>query len=497
IIILDNDGNRIMAKYYNQLFSTVKEQKEFEKSLFNKTHKGSGDVILLDNMTIVYRNNVDLLFYVMGSTNENELMLSAVLSCLFESLSTMLRKNVEKRHVYDNLDLVMLTIDEICDEGIILEADPIMIIQRVQLRQDDIPLGEQTVAQTLSTLSAFHPVFIVRDESLVRVFLLLGLCNNFGYVVMLSAAHDILRSHNHNGTNHNSTDPTPTTNITNRFDCNKLSTGHTVSAWSSGTGAAGLLGSLSYAGMTTLLHISPQTTMLILLFIPVLEVISYFMIGASSAAAKHSHYEAVIGKSKQQTNSEQGSEGEEEEDETKIVTPLSPRRKLDLIKPLLKYMIPLTLVYFAEYLINQGLYELIFFRNVYIGKELVKHDEQYRWFSVDYQLGVFISRSSVSLFRVKYLFILPIIQFINLILFFLCVFRTAHIPSIWLVFALVLWEGLIGGCAYVNTFYKITNEIPERDREFSMGVASIGDSVGITIAGFSAIPLHNRICSSG
>ena len=55
----------------NQQYS-VKEQKEFEKSLFNKTHKGSGDVILLDNWTIVYRNNVDLLFYVMGSTNENE-----------------------------------------------------------------------------------------------------------------------------------------------------------------------------------------------------------------------------------------------------------------------------------------------------------------------------------------------------------------------------------------------------------------------------------------
>lgn len=52
--------------------ATLKEQREFEKSLFNKTHKGAGDVILFDNFTIVYRNNVDLLFYVVGSTNENE-----------------------------------------------------------------------------------------------------------------------------------------------------------------------------------------------------------------------------------------------------------------------------------------------------------------------------------------------------------------------------------------------------------------------------------------
>jgi hypothetical protein len=30
---------------------------------------------------------------------------------------------------------------------IILESDPMLITQRVQLRQDDIPLGEQTVSQ--------------------------------------------------------------------------------------------------------------------------------------------------------------------------------------------------------------------------------------------------------------------------------------------------------------------------------------------------------------
>jgi hypothetical protein len=44
-------------------------------------------------------------------------------------------------------------------------------------------------------------------------------------------------------------------------------------------------------------------------------------------------------------------------------------------------------------------------------------------------------------------------------LFFACVYRTAHIPSIWLVFGLIVFEGLIGGGAYVNTFYKISIEV--------------------------------------
>ena len=94
----------------------------------------------------------------------------------------MLRKNVEKRHLYDNLDLVMLTLDEICDDGfekllninnsrfvlswrIILESDPMLIAQRVQLRQDDIPLGEQTVSQ-VSHIDTFQSSAIVGEVCL-------------------------------------------------------------------------------------------------------------------------------------------------------------------------------------------------------------------------------------------------------------------------------------------------------------------------------------------
>lgn len=101
IVILDNDGNRILAKvsytsspreaayrqasgvnnfvfcfvdklqYYDDTFSSVKEQKAFERNLFNKTHRANAEVIMLDGMTCIYRNSVDLFFYVMGSSNEN------------------------------------------------------------------------------------------------------------------------------------------------------------------------------------------------------------------------------------------------------------------------------------------------------------------------------------------------------------------------------------------------------------------------------------------
>ncbi|KAK6182895.1 hypothetical protein SNE40_010477 [Patella caerulea] len=150
LAILDNDGNRLMAKYYDETFPTAKEQKVFEKNLFNKTHRANAEIIMFEGLTCVYKSNVDLFFYVIGSTQENELILASVLNALYDAVSQILRKNVEKRALLENLDAVFLAVDEICDGGIVLEADSTAIVHKVAIRNDDIPLGEQTVAQQLS-----------------------------------------------------------------------------------------------------------------------------------------------------------------------------------------------------------------------------------------------------------------------------------------------------------------------------------------------------------
>jgi len=151
IAILDNDGNRMLAKYYDETFPTAKEQKEFEKNLFNKTHRANGEIIMFEGLTCVYKSNVDLFFYVVGSSNENELMLASVLNCFYDSISEILRKNVEKRALLDNMDAIFLAADELCDGGIVLECDSHQIVQRVAIRNDDIPLGEQTMAKVLQS----------------------------------------------------------------------------------------------------------------------------------------------------------------------------------------------------------------------------------------------------------------------------------------------------------------------------------------------------------
>jgi hypothetical protein len=97
------------------------------------------------------RPSVDLYFYVIGAPGENELLLQSVLQCFYDSLRIILRKNVEKSAVFQNLGTVMLAVDEICDQGIILECDPQKVANRVAIRTDDIPIGEQTVSQVLQS----------------------------------------------------------------------------------------------------------------------------------------------------------------------------------------------------------------------------------------------------------------------------------------------------------------------------------------------------------
>ncbi|XP_026693500.1 coatomer subunit zeta-1-like [Ciona intestinalis] len=151
ILILDNDGERLLAKYYDDTYPTLREQKLFEKNVFSKTHKSDSEIALLEGQTVVYKGNVDLFFYVIGSAHENELMLMSVLTCLYDSVNLLLRKNVEKRILLRHIDSVFLIVDEIVDGGVIMQVDGGHVLDQIVMRGEDIPLTEQTITQVLQS----------------------------------------------------------------------------------------------------------------------------------------------------------------------------------------------------------------------------------------------------------------------------------------------------------------------------------------------------------
>lgn len=76
-----------------------------------------GDVILFDSHLALFKHSLDLIFYIIGPATENELMLAAALNTFSDALSMLLRNQVEKRSVLENLDMVLLCLDETIDDG--------------------------------------------------------------------------------------------------------------------------------------------------------------------------------------------------------------------------------------------------------------------------------------------------------------------------------------------------------------------------------------------
>jgi hypothetical protein len=156
-VILDTDGHRVLAKYYRpkhhpaggmEGFATLKEQRAFEKGLWEKTKKPGGDIVIYDSHLAVYKHSLDTIFYVIGSASENELMLQAALTSFFDALSLLLRNQIEKRAVLENLDLALLCLDETIDDGIIIETDSTTIASRVskpRAETTEITINEQSL----------------------------------------------------------------------------------------------------------------------------------------------------------------------------------------------------------------------------------------------------------------------------------------------------------------------------------------------------------------
>ncbi|KAJ3438922.1 coat protein (coatomer) zeta isoform a [Anaeramoeba flamelloides] len=143
IILLDPKGNRIYAKFYDDRFQTQKEQKTFEKSIFEKTKTKGVDVILQDNLITVTKTLPEFRIFVSGKEDENEMILYSVLNTIYETLLLVFKAQFQLSILMENLDFIMLTIDEVVDRGIILELDSEIVVNRALIR------GEEQLSESI------------------------------------------------------------------------------------------------------------------------------------------------------------------------------------------------------------------------------------------------------------------------------------------------------------------------------------------------------------
>eukprot|EP01013_Petalomonas_cantuscygni_P019440 TRINITY_DN3721_c0_g1_i1.p2 TRINITY_DN3721_c0_g1~~TRINITY_DN3721_c0_g1_i1.p2 ORF type:complete len:197 (-),score=51.34 TRINITY_DN3721_c0_g1_i1:66-656(-) len=160
VVILDTEGSRVFSKYYDPFiaaasggtapttpstfpFNTLQKQLAFEKQLHTKrprsdarsgdrTAAGYGDVVVIDRHLALWIEQADVVMYVVGAIDDNEVVLGNVLTCLQETLNGLLKDTATKRDLLESFELVAITVDEMIDDGLILDVATFDLVPHIQ-----------------------------------------------------------------------------------------------------------------------------------------------------------------------------------------------------------------------------------------------------------------------------------------------------------------------------------------------------------------------------
>jgi len=169
VVVLDQQGERIAARYFSDDLQTLANQQVFEKALLAKALKtsttgGESDILMFDGHIAVFRAGRDVYMFVTGDQDENEIILVEVLNALYNTFAaTLPGGNIDRHGMLDKLDTVLLVLDELVDGGVILEIESSAIVNRVCMKGPDgysggsgggsgMPLQTQTPQQALLSL---------------------------------------------------------------------------------------------------------------------------------------------------------------------------------------------------------------------------------------------------------------------------------------------------------------------------------------------------------
>ncbi|EJD01806.1 batten's disease protein Cln3 [Fomitiporia mediterranea MF3/22] len=327
--------------------------------------------------------------------------------------------------------------------------------------------------------------------------------------------------------------------------------GRSVGYFASGTGAAGLVGAFIWWEMRSL---GVRTGVGISAIFPLIIPLTYFFIlprtkeflhlsipdsESADALASTSEY-APIPETDDLESMEENSrfKGTLASPGKSAAVALSAQDKWELVKPLLlKYMLPLSCVYLFEYTINQGIAPTLVYPvpapQDHPLMSLLIHSirDYYPLWQLVYQTTVFLSRSSISLglppLPGRLLSMPAIVQFGILVILALesgvgLIPADSEGLAAGIVFVLISIEGVCGGLAYVNVFYRINqshrhsptpsssfdpsnpsnpsnsvaDERLKQEHEFQIGSIGFADSSGILLASLVAMPTEVSLCKA-
>jgi len=257
-----------------------------------------------------------------------------------------------------------------------------------------------------------------------------------------------------------------------------------VDGWSSGTGMAGVAGSLMYIVLVAAFtgqseNFTNQMIFLILTPTALLYIVTYAF---------------ALSEPKQADEQEDGQQAALLADEdgaptaasVDAVTETGGQRYWRCTKIVAWRSFNLFLVYFFEYVCITGAGD----RASDLKGDWFR-ENAYAIFQFCYQVGVLCSRSSLKFFKFPWIEILTLLQAVNF--FILLAHDKWPFINIWVLFALMFYAGLLGGASYVNVFYLLLHDkaIPDKDREVCINLAAFAITAGITSSSIFTLVMEN------
>lgn len=307
-----------------------------------------------------------------------------------------------------------------------------------------------------------------------------------------------------------------------------------LTAWSSGTGVAGLFGFGWVVFFTLFMDFAFSTTLLCGLIIPVGYWLNFVCVFTPPAIDREGGYHRVDGDDDSVIISEAGSEPlvyhpyaydppepvasrsssrsrgksgnfmaprglilQDNEDKVENAavdlsaasSNMTSAERIANTLALWPYMVPLFVVYFSEYAMQAGVWAAI-------GFPVDNEDSRNQFYTLAgfcYQAGVFVSRSSGTLWKADMfaLWLMPACQLFLLVFFILDAFMQWWYN--WSLLCLCFVVGLFGGGVYVGGFSLLAESVKPEMKEFSLTASGVAVDIGVAFANVSAIFLQKAL----
>ncbi|CAE7865301.1 RAB23 [Symbiodinium microadriaticum] len=133
LLVLDTDGGRLAVKYNS-----------YARKVINKLPKPSAtrsdvDVAVIDDYTVIFQACNDVVVAAVAASSENELVMLELAEGMYNALSnacqsqSFLSSGLTKQLVLDSLSDVLFILDEVTDNGVIMETDDEKISARIKM----------------------------------------------------------------------------------------------------------------------------------------------------------------------------------------------------------------------------------------------------------------------------------------------------------------------------------------------------------------------------